>query len=275
MLQVTTWKVPDGLRRHVAHVFRVSCEGPRAPTADSALFPDVGAADIAIVRGEPLRIAGLPESRAPRAGARVSAVAPWRAVFGARDTALCLRYPARFSLIGIQLPPACACVLGVRPAEIVGRVVSLDVVARRLDDAIDALGDALFGDTGAELLFRMLSENLVRRCERTLTFAASALAAQQTVEAIAAALGWSPRHLRRRFAQHVGRSPRDLARVARFARAWRIAGECAPANWAELAIAAGYCDQSHLIRDFRAFACVPPTSAFSAEWYAERRSPAF
>lgn len=76
---------------------------------------------------------------------------------------------------------------------------------------------------------------------------------------IAAALRCSPRTLQRLFQRDVGITPKALARIVRFQRvfgAWRedphslarVAGEC------------GYSDHSHLVRDFRELAGMPPAS---------------
>ena len=57
----------------------------------------------------------------------------------------------------------------------------------------------------------------------------------------------------------VGLTPSALARVLRFRRAWEAAPTVERNGWTVLAIDAGYADQSHMIRDFRAFAGRPPS----------------
>src|SRR4029453_13500039 len=84
---------------------------------------------------------------------------------------------------------------------------------------------------------------------------------------IAKELGVSPRHLHRRFLADVGVSPKRLERLARFARAWRQAVMGPPVTWADLALASGYADQSHLVREFRTFGARPPAHLFTAGWY--------
>src|SRR5262245_35507292 len=88
-----------------------------------------------------------------------------------------------------------------------------------------------------------------------------------TVSAVAAEFGLSGRHLQRRFIDEVGVSPKRLERLARFARAWRQAVMGPPITWADLALANGYADQSHLVREFRTFGARPPAHLFTAEWY--------
>lgn len=85
-----------------------------------------------------------------------------------------------------------------------------------------------------------------------------------TVEAIAAEVGWSRRHLGSRFATEIGLSPRTSARVVRFDRARRaLAGDHA-STLAQLAADHGYADQAHLAREFRELAGCPPS-----RWLAE------
>lgn len=70
---------------------------------------------------------------------------------------------------------------------------------------------------------------------------------------LAAELGWSERQLRRRFESAVGLSPKRFARLLRFQRVFAAGREGDAQVWAEVALQAGYCDQAHFNRDFRAF----------------------
>jgi transcriptional regulator GlxA family with amidase domain len=74
--------------------------------------------------------------------------------------------------------------------------------------------------------------------------------------------GVSGRQLGRRFRVAVGVGPKLLARVLRFRHAWEL-GHAGPVRWPALALACGYCDQAHLIRDFRRFAGTTPAAAVS------------
>jgi AraC-like DNA-binding protein len=85
------------------------------------------------------------------------------------------------------------------------------------------------------------------------------------VRAVARELGLGERQLERVFAAAVGLGPKAFARVARLEHAVALMGGPLRGQ-ATLAAAAGYSDESHLIREFRALAGVTP-----AELARERR----
>jgi len=71
------------------------------------------------------------------------------------------------------------------------------------------------------------------------------------------ASGYSHRHFVALFREHAGLTPKAYARLKRLGRVIALAAEPAR-GWADIAQAAGYGDQSHLSRDFCAFAGLPP-----------------
>jgi len=74
-------------------------------------------------------------------------------------------------------------------------------------------------------------------------------------------VGFSARELRRRFAEHVGLSPRSFQRVARFQRFRSlIARPVPPPPMAQAAAECGYFDQAHLAHDCRLLARQTPTA---------------
>jgi AraC-like DNA-binding protein len=82
-----------------------------------------------------------------------------------------------------------------------------------------------------------------------------------SVRQLAAESGVTRRHLVRLFQDQVGLSPKTLARVLRFQRVIRTVETRGPGavSWADLACHCGYYDQAHFVRDFRAFAGIPPS----------------
>lgn len=80
-------------------------------------------------------------------------------------------------------------------------------------------------------------------------------------------LGLSNRHLIHQFRTTVGLTPKTFARVARFQGVIRDLHDVDHPSWSRLAARHGYADQSHLIREFRRFALLTPTT------FLERRTP--
>lgn len=81
-------------------------------------------------------------------------------------------------------------------------------------------------------------------------------------------LGLSERAFERRFVAQVGLTPVRYRRLARFRSVLRLYAE-GLRDWAALAAVTGFSDQSHLVRDCRAFAGVTPT-----EWAASQAGSA-
>ncbi|MDO5498492.1 MAG: AraC family transcriptional regulator [Propionibacteriaceae bacterium] len=172
---------------------------------------------------------------------------------------------------GIQLaltPAGCRALLGL----------PIGAIAHGLTDHTD-LPLGIPGDLHAQLAaaawptrFRLLEEHLLRLAahERTrvpddLTQAWRIIATAHGrvgVAELASTIGWSRRHLVNRFSAEFGVPPRDLGRLHRFGAAQAYARAGAP--WADVAARAGYADQAHLSREFRALAGRTPT-----QWRAE------
>ncbi len=66
------------------------------------------------------------------------------------------------------------------------------------------------------------------------------------------------RAFERRFSANVGLTPVRFRRLARLRTVLRLFSEGAR-DWAALAAATGFSDQSHLVRDFQAFVGLSPT----------------
>jgi AraC-like DNA-binding protein len=79
------------------------------------------------------------------------------------------------------------------------------------------------------------------------------------VEPLMDETGWSRRHVTERFRRQLGITPKAYARLLRFEHATDLLGEDRPGrSLADVAMAAGYYDQSHLTRDFAALAGITP-----------------
>jgi AraC-like DNA-binding protein len=77
------------------------------------------------------------------------------------------------------------------------------------------------------------------------------------------ALGISARQLERRFKRRVGIGPKLFCRIQRFQRVFREIES--GGNWVQAALACGYYDQAHLVRDMRQFSGETPTALLDGD----------
>ena len=206
---------------------------------------------------------------------------PGAAVVGTMRTAAVVPVAGRVDLFGIRFRPGAASVfLGVPLAELAGRRVALEELwGAGAARAADLLEPADLGGRTAAAEHLLLARRGARAaCQGDLVARAVALLRQARggvgVRETAAALGVGERRLQRAFDHAVGLGPKTLARVLRFRRVVRAIGRArvagAPIPWAALALEAGYADQPHFIREFRALAGLTP-----ARWLAEQRAVGF
>jgi len=90
------------------------------------------------------------------------------------------------------------------------------------------------------------------------------------VSTLARHFGLSERTLERRFLRSIGTTPKKFARVLRLQHAVQLREKFS--SWAEIAHAAGYYDQSHLIRDCREMYGNSPEALFSLPLSAAAQS---
>lgn len=155
-------------------------------------------------------------------------------------------------------------VLGVPASAVAGSIVALDDLwgDQPVQCLLERLAGANDGLDAVEIIDRALAERLAQLAssDAGMSFVRRAAAGLMSgsVSSVAAQLGISDRHLRRIFREYVGTSPKAFARLSRFRHALRIAGEGGREGWAHIASEAGYCDQSHLIEEFRAISGSTP-----------------
>ena len=83
---------------------------------------------------------------------------------------------------------------------------------------------------------------------------------QVRIEDLARLLDVSRRHFERRFIDLVGLTPKRMCRITRFLNVFSYLKTCQGLDWADLAIAYGYSDQAHLIRECKFFTGHSPLS---------------
>jgi AraC-like DNA-binding protein len=105
------------------------------------------------------------------------------------------------------------------------------------------------------------ADRLVRAAVRRIEDAHGAV----RIEEVARALDVSRQHLALQFRERVGLNAKAFAMVSRFRRATGTARAAGfPGDWTALALDCGYCDQSHLIHEFRLLSGTTP-AAFIAK----------
>ncbi|WP_431469483.1 helix-turn-helix domain-containing protein [Sphingosinithalassobacter sp. LHW66-3] len=164
-------------------------------------------------------------------------------------------------------PVALRRLTGVPMHELRDRVVPLEAL---FGVAAATLGAALGEAADRAERVRLIEAALEARLARTADLRAVDLYALRQTETLAGVelaeiardIGWSRKHLASRITDLVGVGPRSWRRLRRFERAVGLA-ESGDRDWAGIAAECGYCDQSHLIREFQEFAGLTPR-AFAA-----------
>ena len=201
---------------------------------------------------------------------------PDRAVVGPLSRALHLEYRGPVNTFGIRFHPARGSgFLGRRATALADTLSPLKKVCAPLDHALSGL----FGknwNLDSEVARAALDRTLLRHLASALppdgpvvaiVDRLSSSGAAPPVTQLAREFELSARQLQRRFLAAVGVPPKRFVRVLRFARVWQLATMRPREAWAELAVASGYADQAHMVREFRSFGAEPPTRLFTPDWY--------
>lgn len=163
-------------------------------------------------------------------------------------------------------PGAVVGLFGIPAAELAGCSVPWEEVADMGHrDLPEQLASA--ADDGARARLVLESLGVMRRASdapsvRLVEHAASRLGADAgsrlSVRALAAEMQLSERRLQQMFAMQLGLSPSVWRRLQRLHATLRLLRQLDTPQWAQVALSAGYCDQSHLINEFRAISGLTP-----------------
>lgn len=191
------------------------------------------------------------------------------------------------TLIGLRLRPASAArVFRVAAHELADRHVPLEQVwprdavaeaSTRLIEHPDAVGRV---GVAQSLLARV--RHSFRAADPLVQDAVSRLYAHrdERMERLAVTVGASGRHLRRRFVDAVGYSPKLFQRILRFQMLLALAQRDECARLEQLALLAGYADQAHMTREVAEFAGVTPRALVRKvdsalkHWDPRKKAPA-
>ncbi|MGD0299467.1 MAG: helix-turn-helix domain-containing protein [Bryobacteraceae bacterium] len=190
---------------------------------------------------------------------------------GQIDGPLLLRPAGPAKMLGIGFRPhGAACVFREPMHELSGCFTPLEDLSQSLSrslsnamespDPIAAVEAALLSAQGSSRGVDLLMAQAVRRIifEKGATDLAS----------LARELGLSIRQLERRFLAVVGLPPKLFCRIQRFNNVFHVLGqhlEQPSRNWVDTAVACGYYDQAHLIRDCKSLSGSTPATLLAAD----------
>jgi AraC-like DNA-binding protein len=191
-------------------------------------------------------------------------------VVGAMTVGRIFTFPVEGHLAGVRFRPGmartllCPSGLGLSAAELTDKVAPLEAIwARVAREALRQLDDQNSAAACAALL-----QTLIHPLE-TKTPVQRALAYLAThhgmvdLDWIARQSNLSIRQFRRRCLEESGLTPKLLCRILRFRHARALAFAARRPDWAGIAAQSGFCDQAHLIRDFREFTGRTPMAVLS------------
>lgn len=196
----------------------------------------------------------------------------WTLAAGMHTTAALIRTHQRQHGIQLQLTPlGCRRLLGVPAGALARQFVAHEDVPLGLADDVHAR--LLEASTWRER-FAILDRALLTAWRRSPDADAHPAATESwrflestrglmSIEHLAREIGWSRRHLTQRFVAEYGLAPKEAARLFRFQRARHLSRR--GLQLVRVADVAGYADQAHLTREWRAFAGQPPTRTRAEE----------
>ena len=211
--------------------------------------------DLIVSLAKPIEIARMPGAQAP--GAYHAFVA------GLQQAPAIVRMGGELDGLHVFLKPGAArALLGVSSSEVASRVVPLgDISGALCNELRERLGGAQtwpqrFAEVDRVLLQRLRPITM----PDTMAWACKSLAASHgrlPVHELARGVGFSRRHFGERFVSEFGIAPKAAGRVFRFEHACRLFLR-SPRRIVDVAIASGFHDQAHMVREWHALAgCTP------------------
>jgi AraC-like DNA-binding protein len=236
--------VHPALRPHVSHILHYQESFPAGQEAVERVLPD-GTVKLVVNLGS------SPSTHERRAGETL-AVGP-----SARCALVRLRGTMNSLSVAFR-PGASEALLGAPAGDISEKVVSLTDLWGA-DGA--TLPTRLAEQANINARVELMQSELVRRLpcatsasRQTATHALDLLIAGRgrlSVHEVAVAIGLSERRLQQLFQTHIGLPPTAWRRLARLHACLRALRQKPDMAWADLAVATGFYDQSHLINEFR------------------------
>ncbi|BBH20089.1 AraC family transcriptional regulator [Paenibacillus baekrokdamisoli] len=138
----------------------------------------------------------------------------------------------------------------------------------------DELREMLLLSKTVDDKFRTLEESLIKLASRPLILHPAvsfvlneflSLPFKRPLSDVVGQIGLSQRRFIQLFKEEVGLSPKLFSRLRRFQEVLKRIDHAKSVNWLDVAIACGYYDQMHFIKDFQAFSSLNPTDYFSRQ----------
>jgi AraC-like DNA-binding protein len=253
--EVATPPVPRSLRAHVRSWIGYSEHGPPSQRRELPGPNVVVIIDI----GSPIRVT---ESGDPTHWSRH----PGGFVAGLDDAFSLTAHDGRQAGIQLNLTPLGArALLGVRLSAIARRVTPLsDLLLASQRSLSDRLASTPSWAERFSIMAAFLNDGISRgRTSAAVTWATKRIelaAGQVDIAGLAAALGYSRKHVASLFDEHVGLAPKLYASLVRFDRVIEQLKKGPRQSWVEVALAHGYADQAHLAREVKRFSGISPTT---------------
>lgn len=193
----------------------------------------------------------------------------WMLVAGLHDAPALIRTHGYQHGLQLALTPVGARALLQMPAGALGKTLVHPSDSPQLQQALPEGLHAQVAESDWSARFDLVEQHLLQCIARTQE---TAIISPEIAEAwrltvasrgrlpiaqLAQRVGWSRRHLQSRWSAEFGLTPKRLARVARFDHAHQLHEAGVPLS--DVAHRAGYSDQSHLNRDWRALAGQTPS----------------
>ena len=237
-------------------VFGGFCE--RSPTSVDRLELPGAASVIILCCGEPVT---LQSALNPSSARRLEAFSA-----GLQVPAQCVTHAGINDCIEIRLPPLAAYALfGGAMTEANPEAINLSELAPGPTAMLlDRLRTATAWPDRLAIVDRYLARGFAqstRRVPSELTCAWRTLEQSRgrvAIRSLARSIGWSERHLIRRFMTYFGARPKAIARRLRFSHAFELLSVHCADEIRTIAVDAGFSDQSHMTREFQVFAGVTP-----------------
>ncbi len=240
-MQYQEFEVPESLRRYVHCAWRLHDPVPAGDP--ETIYPD-GRCELMVHLADPMSMFELDRGWCQQSPTLFA---------GQLRAAIRLAARGEVDCVGVRLKPAAsACALEGPPAKLRDRVVDLSRIDAEFSDRLTTAAQAFAAEPTCPALWQLLEQRLVgRRVDRNIESAVARLErdhGQTRIEALAEAEAMSLRSLQIRFLRNVGLSAKQFARVVRLQATIR-ALDAGTGSLADLALEAGFSDQSHATRD--------------------------